>query len=188
MTKRKKFERLFTELTGITMDQVRRDEFGYFWVPPEIHVDQLDQEKAKQLRALSGVYQRGPIDDIVGIGGIWMRPPYPRPRTGTKVNRHEFYTPNEKGGAAYVVFDGAEDTPFWNRPNDGIRFVYTNWNYRHCMHLARRRELVHVAVLCDGSEFYCYRDEARRKHKEPPHTHTAHPVRPLDPTISIGIG
>src|ERR1044072_3109000 len=87
-------------------------------------------------------------------------------KAGVATKRHEFI---EKGSNdAFVVFEAEEDTPFWRRQGDGIRFVYTDLTYAKALAIASQPGsfLVHTVTDTDGEEFVRYYTEARTNHLE----------------------
>ncbi|MBX4189490.1 hypothetical protein KW785_02755 [Candidatus Parcubacteria bacterium] len=88
-------------------------------------------------------------------------------REGISTKRHEFIEKGKKD--AFVVFEGEDGTPFWRRENDGIRFVFTDLDFRKALALTARPEsfLDHTVTDTDGGEFLRYYREAWEKHTAP---------------------
>lgn len=79
--------------------------------------------------------------------------------------RHEFRQAGKETDPVFVVFEGHEDTPFWNRASDGVRFVYTDLTYTAALEYAERGDVEHIVLICDTSEFQRYYQAATQKHK-----------------------
>lgn len=82
------------------------------------------------------------------------------------MKRHEFVMAGQED-AVFVVFTGHEDTPFWRREGDGIRFVYTNLSFSAARALSEMPDsrLAHSTSDTTEEEFNRYYNEATEKHK-----------------------
>jgi hypothetical protein len=81
-------------------------------------------------------------------------------KAGMVTKRHEFSERGEK--AAFVVFEGEEQRPFWRRESGDIRFVFTDLSYHGALAVARQPNsfLDHTTMDSNGGEFLRYYREA----------------------------